>query len=244
MVLDDFLKGISTKAGVYQFYVYSLDKYYIGESVNIQRRVLQHLKGRGKKEIFNAVLKNGFEDIAFKVLQFEENEDRRLDLEEYFKNYHGYRRLLNLVEGKELGSGKRSLVLVDKEGNLKATYNSVSEAASLTNKDPSYIVKLCNFKLGFKENLFWFYENEYSSAELQNRLNKKEEKLNKRNTYNKLKGFVQSKAVLAVSIREEFIFCSIKDAARYFNLDFRRISDCCNNKLASYKNFKWSFINE
>lgn len=51
MVLDNFLKGISTKAGVYQFYVYPLGKYYIGESVNIRRRVKEHLTKGGNIDI-------------------------------------------------------------------------------------------------------------------------------------------------------------------------------------------------
>lgn len=48
MVLDDF---VSTKAGVYQFYVYPLGKYYIGESVNIRRRVKEHLTKGGNIDI-------------------------------------------------------------------------------------------------------------------------------------------------------------------------------------------------
>jgi len=57
MVLDDFIKAVSTKAGVYQFYVYPLGKYYIGESVNIRRRVKEHLtkgKDTGEEYFFNS----------------------------------------------------------------------------------------------------------------------------------------------------------------------------------------------
>ena len=56
MLVSDFIKSLPTKAGVYKFYVYSLNKYYIGESVSIRRRILEHLNGNGKEALHKARL--------------------------------------------------------------------------------------------------------------------------------------------------------------------------------------------
>lgn len=130
MLIDDFIETLPSTAGVYQFYVYPLGKYYIGESVNIRRRVLEHLNGNGKKELFEAIKIYGLDSVGFQILEFESDRQKRIALEQKYKLLYGLDRLLNSISTKENGSCGKAVLAFSKEGKFVRRFGSISEASA------------------------------------------------------------------------------------------------------------------
>lgn len=248
MLVRDFIKSLPTKAGVYKFYVYSLNKYYIGESVSIRRRVLEHLNGNGKKAIRKAILENGVDDIGFEILHFEDNRDNRIALEQHYKCYYGFDNLLNMISVKENGSCAKAVLSFTKEGKFVKRFNSVSEAAVFANREVGTLSDGCLGKAVFVAGYTWFLEDDYTEGKLQQRLlDARVSRMRNRHRVSNLcrsNGENTKKFILGQNATEEYIFMSLSDAARYFNTSITNISACCLGREKQIKNLKWSYINE
>lgn len=248
MQLEGFTSNISSRGGVYLFYIYSHGKYYIGESVNIKRRIKEHLSGNGKEEIYRAYKENGLDDLGFQILCFEDDREKRIELEQKYKLYYGLGRLLNSISTKENGSAGKSVLAFTKEGKLHKRFNSLSEGSAYVNRKIGTISDSLLGKADFVGGYMWFYEDSFSNEVLQRRL------LNRkiRNIKNKTRlakqahtnGEKGKKLVLGRNHDEEIIFMSLSDAARYFNVGVANISACCLGHQKRIKNYEWSFINE
>lgn len=248
MVLDDFIKAVSTKAGVYQFYVYPLGKYYIGESVNIRRRVKEHLTKGGNIDIACMIEMYGLDCIGFQILKFEDDRQKRLELENYYKNFYGRSKLLNKVEGIEsiTPNTSKRIVIYDLMGSHVGTWNNSVEASKALNVSVGSLRLSASGNRKTGQGYICFYEGQTDNIE---------QKLKERLQFvlNRQKYLVElatknyescKKPVLAKRSDEEFVFMSGREAAYYFNIKPANISACCLGKLKIYKNFEWSYVNE
>lgn len=248
MLESDFLKTVTTRAGVYQFYVYSLGKYYIGESVNIRRRVAEHLNGNGKQAIHSAVKQNGLDNIGFQVLGFEEDRLKRISLEQHYKCFYGFDNLLNSISTKDNGSTTKPVLAFSKDGKFYKRFGSISEASGVMDRSPTSISESCKGKSLFIAGYLWLFEENYSETKVQERLlARKERDIKKKQHLIKLSSKnleKNQKPVVGQNALEDLVFMSITDAANYFNTSVSNISACCLGKQKRIKNYEWSFINE
>lgn len=248
MVLNDFIQGIPTKAGVYQFYVYSLDKYYIGESVNIRRRILEHLNGNGKQILFAIVKEHGLDSIGFQILAFEDDRQKRIDLEHHYKCYYGFDNLLNSISVKETGCAGKAVLAFTKEGKFYKRFGSVSEAASFVCRKVSTVSDACLGNAVFVAGYAWMFETEYTEQKLQQKLlaRKIRDIKKKQHLFNLSKNNLElnQKVVTAKNDKEELIFRSITEASYFIGVSVSYLSSCCHKKQKPLKNYEWSIINE
>lgn len=247
MKLEDFIKSLPSKAGVYQFYVYSLEKYYIGESVNIRRRVKEHLKGWGKRELGILVKNYDLDNLGFQILSLEKDRQVRLDLENHYKTYYGYSNLLNSFVGKEsiTPDTSKEIVVFDFEGCCLGIWKNSVEASQDLGVSTASLRLAASGNRKTARNLFCFYTNEETDLyeALDKKLNYIKEK--KKYLYQKAikNGEFCKKPVLAKLKDIEYIFMSVKDAATYFDIKSANVSACCLGKLKTYKNYEWSYLN-
>ncbi len=254
MVLDDFLKGISTKAGVYQFYVYPLGKYYIGESVNIRRRVKEHLTKGGNIDIACMIEMYGLDCIGFQILKFEDDRQKRLELENYYKNLYGRSKTLNKVEGVESlpPDQSKSVVIYKTDGVYVGKYKNSLEAAERLKLNANVLRQVATGDKKTHRGYFCFYESEDQNLEEIIKLkveNLKETKKRQRCQLDKIREDAIDCLRISVygkhrNTGEEFIFNSATHAAKELNLNRSKISACCRGEQKTSGKIYWSYINE
>lgn len=251
MVLDDFIKTIPSKPGVYQFYVYPLGKYYIGESVDIRRRIKEHLTKGGNVDIACMIEMYGLDCIGFQVLCFEEDKQYRLKLEDKYKKLYGFDRLLNKVEGLEKTTNitKKSISCFNLVGDKIADFESAVKAseffkchnstisAAVTGKTLSAVGLIWMLNKGISQKLVLAKIESYKLA-ITNLRNKQTDNL-------KIYGKDARKKVLCKNLKtkETLTFSSIKEASEKLNIPYSTIS---HNLLKTHRsrNFEWSYVND
>ena len=146
------------KSGIYQIINLINGKTYVGSSVNLKRRVNEYLNPlyisrnlkKGNSKIFKALLKYGYINFEFKILEFIEFEtsqsksERRnllLNKEQYFINEIKPEYNINQEAGNNLGriygeevKRKMSLAKIGKPGNKKGAILSLESRALFREK--------------------------------------------------------------------------------------------------------------
>lgn len=205
-------------------YIYKItnlinDKIYIGKTNRtIEERFKEHCneykKERSEKRpLYNAMNKYGIEN--FKIEQIEEcSLEESSDKEKYWIEYYGsFKYGYNATIG---GDGKS---YVDRELVVK-TYNEVQNRTEVSKileidiKTVGHILK-DEFNISVK-----------SSQEISKEKNSKAVAMLDKNTNKVLKTFP-----------------SIRDAERYFNIDYRtHISQVCDGKRKTCRGYKWKWL--
>ena len=146
------------KSGIYQIINLINGKTYVGSSVNLKRRVNEYLNPlyisrnlkKGNSKILKALLKYGYINFEFKILEFIEFEtsqsksERRnllLNKEQYFINEIKPEYNINQKAGNNLGRvyceevrRKMSLAKIGKPGNKKGAILSLESRALFREK--------------------------------------------------------------------------------------------------------------
>lgn len=250
MKLEDFIKSLPSKAGVYQFYVYSLEKYYIGESVNIRRRVKEHLSGKGNAYLYLCFKSYGFGNIGFQVIEFNEDKQERLSLEDKYKKLFGFDRLLNRIEGKEETTNitKKAISCFDLRGNLINSFDSATSAAEFYKCHNSTISAAVNGKALSAKGLIWEFSEKVNPEVISEKIKVYSESINllrlKQTQTIQRYGKDTQKKVRCKNLKTQEIkdFNSIKEAAELLNLPYSTVS---KNLLNTHKsrNYEWSYLN-
>lgn len=131
--------------GIYKITNLVNGKIYIGESVDIYRRISQHKKiGKSKngykrdkdKPLYRALKKYGIDNFSFEIIE-ECEQNIRFDREMYWISYYGCTtkrgKGYNQSDGGEGGSGfsqMREAYQYDLDGNFIAKYKSIKEATT------------------------------------------------------------------------------------------------------------------
>ena len=142
------------KTGIYKITDLSNNKSYIGQSVNIQRRFLQHLR-KDTIAIDIAINQKGFQNFTFQILEEcskeELNEKEQYWIEYYDSFYNGY----NANKGGTASLqqfyffSKKTIELVKKE--LKTTNKSIFEIANQYNMNKSTVYRINVGEIHFDE---------------------------------------------------------------------------------------------
>lgn len=239
MVLDDFIKAVSTKAGVYQFYVYPLGKYYIGESLNIRRRVRDHLTGWGNKVIFETYKNHGLDALGFQILWFDGDKEKRCTKEQLYKLSYGKKNLLNKTLQNEayFDPGnyrhKKRVMEFSFNGELIKTWDSAKQAALGKGGFHQCVTECAR---GARTNAYkrvWIYEDDYTEENLQNKI----KSCNLKRRSKKVNCFNLDRVLLNT-------YSNVEHASKKTNSLPSKISACCNKVRKTHNNFKWSYENE
>jgi group I intron endonuclease len=239
MILNDFIQGIPTKAGVYQFYVYSLDKYYIGESVNIRRRLLEHLTGNGKEEIYKAYCKNGLDDLGFQILCFEEDREKRCIKEQFFKEFYGRSKILNKTVANEFYFDpgnyrhRKRVMEFDLQGNHLRTWESAKQASLSKGGVLQSITQAARNERISMYGKIWIYEKEFTKDKLDQLVI----------DCKKLK---RNRKIRCLDLNNNLVevFSNIEQACKRTKSLPCKISACCRGIRKTHNNYKWEYVNE
>lgn len=234
------MENLKGKAGVYKIENVINRKVYVGSSSNLYERRRNHFNELKKGKHHNLHLqqsfqKYGIENFVFEVLQYIEKDANKykfreelIEIEQYWIDYYnasnkefGYNisKIADSCYGiaMYINNGKPVINL-----NTGKTFKSTSEAARFYGIK-SCIADCCNGKAITAGGYKWAY---IKDGKIQ---------------YNLMKGKVLRRKI--INIEENKEFKSIKDAARYYDIDGRRISEACkSNKL--YNNSHWKYVDD
>ena len=241
--------NMPAKGGIYQFYFFPIKKYYIGESCNLNRRLSEHLSGRGNRWVKLVIEKYGLDSLGFQILEFEEDYEQRLIKERRYKQYYGFDNTVNRVEGLEYNDkGRKPVLQYSKEGTFIRKWPSVVDAEKEICRGISDVLLGRGHLAG---GYFWIYDSEDNpesliKSKIENRKIAKDKQAKHAANIFRENGIKTSKSVLGINQEdgEEIIFSSISDAAKVLGLKIPNISACCRNKQKSAGNYEWSFLND
>ena len=231
MLSNSIQDNLPEKAGVYEFYLFPLEKYYIGESTNVAKRFHQHIIGEGNQLIKQCINLHGLDSIGFQILEFEDDKYNRLLLERKYKQLRGFDKTINRIRGLE--NFTKKVLVYDEFGNFVKEYQSASQYAKDFNLNLQCVTECCRGERPSSAGYLLFYKNNFSEKKLQKKLERYSQ--NKKN-----------KTVYQYDLKDNFIdsFQSIAEAAIKTNSLPCKIGSCCNNKRKSHNKFKWSFTND
>lgn len=127
---------------------------------------------------------------------------------------------------KYTDNNKKSVVQLDKLGNLISTYPSVTEASKTIGVAPNSITHCCKGRTKSIGGYMWKYYDDYNQEDI---------------TIYKRLG--RHQAVVQLSLDLQFIneFESIKDALASINGSGGYITDCCKGRKKTYKGYIWKY---
>lgn len=156
------------KCGIYKFTNKINGKIYIGQSVNIERRIGEHFCRHDGTPFHLALEKYGRDNFIIEILE-ECNIDVLDDREKYYISLYdsenknkGY----NRTSGGE-GRAKKSVKQYDSKGNLIKEYDSISLASAETGVPSPNIQACCGLKPGRKSagGFQWRYSDDIPPTE-------------------------------------------------------------------------------
>lgn len=211
------------------------NKCYVGQTVNYEKRIKEHIYGRNAKRnsmIDRALKRHGSENFEFSIIDVSNNQESADNLErEYIQKYNclkpnGY----NILIGgrKQQGSwNERKIFMYDLQGNYICEFKSSSDAERKTN----YIylrkgINSCCLKKvkKYKDKIFLY------------------EKYNKINPYIKPKSS-RNKKVYQFDLTRKLIgsYESITMASKLTGTSRTSIIGCLRNDYKKANNFLWSY---
>ena len=212
-------------------------KVYIGQSINYEKRMLEHIWGRKNEKqhiqqvIDRAIKKYGKENFNFEKIIDCENQEEADELERYYiKKYNslkpnGY----NVLKGGRFQQGawnSKKIKVYDLEANFLGEYESASEYERLFPKyNALQINASCRKKTRCKDKMFRFAEDE------------KPEKYVKPESCRK-------KKIYQYDIYGNFIneYESVSIASQKTKIPRPQISNCLIGHTLTAKNYQWKYF--
>lgn len=222
--------------GIYKITHRYNGKSYIGQSIHIEERWKEHLRGKGNQPLHEAILKDGINYFKFEILELCPKEEL-FEKEKYWISYydtynHGY----NLNDGSNnhmyaTEKTKKEIFCYDLEGNFIKKYLSLSDAERDTNIDNSNISRAAKTN-GRTKNYQWSYTYVKKMTPY------------KRHTGNVGKN--SGKAINQYDKNMKFIkeYPSAKEAERITGINNSSINQVCNFKRKTAGGYIWRFKGE
>lgn len=208
-------------------------KCYIGQSIHIEYRWIQHCSSNYDSVIHRAIEKYGKSNFTFQILE-ECNKESLDEREQYWiKKYNsivpnGY----NVLSGGH--PGIRDFHKIEKEvhqydlyGQLIAKYPSCSAAALKVNTRPANIAACCRHEVCTTSNYQWRYADDQDLRLITNGLGIR----NRSVTQYSMDG---------IKIKD---FDTIKEAANELKCSQSVICAACNGRQYSAAGFRWAYTN-
>lgn len=220
---------------IYKFTNKTNNMSYIGQSINPEKRKMEHLYGRKNKSdtYFDRILKKRPNDFDFEIIDSANSQDEIDKLEqEYIKLYNclkpnGY----NILKGGRQQRGAWNSKPIDEYdlyGNYIATYESANYYHNFVNKDyqARMIRRSCNDYTHYKERIFKFHGEP------------------KPEPYKKPKS-KKSIKIYQFDENEKLInqFDSIQEASEKTNTNRTSIIGCLKGNYKSANGYFWSYTN-
>lgn len=227
--------------GIYKIENKITHKKYIGQSIHINERFREHIKGRFDKklsDIDQAIQDLGAENFIYEILERCEPEElnkKEIYWISFYNTYlgEGYN---NTPGGNDTSCAtavnERSVEQYSLDGKYINTFKSASEASRMTNIHQTNITCCCNNHPRYKH--AGGYQWKYSNSD-------------KIIIPIKTKIHTTKKKIIGqYTLEEELIatYPSMMEAYRQTGVDSRRISDVCNGKIKMAGNYIWKFIGE
>jgi len=127
-------------------------------------------------------------------------------------------KILNSYKNEKI----KKVIQYDLSGNYIKEFNSIAEAARLTNSDSSRISACCNNKIKSSNNYIWRYEETFIEKYVDNKHNKKSI-----NQYDLLNNYIKT-------------YNSISEAERENNIS--NINHCLSGKRKTAGGYKWKYL--
>lgn len=240
---------LTIKGGVYCYINLLNDKLYIGSTIDLSRRHIEHVKGKASCiTLQNAVKKYGWNNFAYSLLEEVLNENQLVEREDYWIQQYDFDNLYNILpyaysclgvkrskETKERMSdanpNKRMVAQYSTvDGSLINTFSALQKAARETNLDTSNIQKACSKSGWTCGGFFWRYvEDEV----LENIPDRKVVQSTKRRPIAQLD--INTNEIIKVfdsgrQIEREIIGC-------YSN----SVKQVCKGRLQTHNGFRWMY---
>ena len=246
------------KTGIYKITNTNNNRYYIGSSINIRKRWLEHKRLLRQNKHDNDFLqkswnKHGEDSFVFEVLEFVEEASELIIREQYYLDmikpfnkdttYNICENAGNMLGFKHSVESKKNMSKVQLR-----RYEDPKERAkcnvfkNLTEKEREvYIKKLSESHKGIKHSS----ETKIKMIELSlgrghndetkirlSEINKGRESYNKRKVYQ-----------LDLNNNVVKLWDSLTEAAKHFNINPSRICSSCNGRTKTCVGFKWKYLN-
>lgn len=258
------------KCGIYCITNKINSKKYIGQSIDIQRRWMQHKQKNVIARdtfLYKAFIKYGVENFDFSIIELC-NEDSLNDREIYWiSHYDTYKHGYNMtIGGSGNNSGERKysqnkipknfknniccdiddivqIVKLDKDYNVLDIYNSVQECSRVNNIIATNISKTAKALHKTCCGFIFMYYNDIMNM---NKEEIKEYRLNQRKSYNYLEHHSTSKKCIKVFtvIDNAYVgeFESIQKASIILSVDTSSITKVCKGRLKQSKGYIFQYV--
>lgn len=213
-------------------------KSYVGQTLHEKQRLNTHKRaGKNKKLTYRALVvdyaiaKYGFENFEYTVLERDIPQNKLNEREIYWINYFdtlntGY----NLTKGGQNSSqlSKKKVTMYDFEGNYIRTFDSIQDAAELTNNSKSKICNCCKYKRRAAGGYQWRYADDKSNVLPYKRTN------------------TLTKAVEQYSLDGNYLatYKSMAEAARLLNKSVTGISGCVRERQKTAYGYIWKCVDK
>lgn len=222
--------------GIYKITNKINNQSYIGQSIDIENRWSQHIKGKSSnKDLHNDIIFYGVENFIFEILEQckkEELNEKEIYWIKFYNTYFdGYNKNSGGGNSEQCTEKTRKKVYCyDLEGTFLQEYISVSEAARQTKINSGLICRAIKTEGRTKE-----YQWRYDFFE-------KIPKYKRKVSHTKNNKGV-SKPVLQFDLKGKIIneFPSISEASRQTNINLSSIGMVCNGQRGSAGGYFWSF---
>jgi len=208
---------------------------YVGQSINIEKRISYHKSKRFSKTareynyvLYKALRKYDWEDFKITVLEEVENDEDLPIREEYW--YNLLEPEYNMITpGKAFKARSKPVYQIDKETlEIIKEYPSASEAARELNLDPSSVCSVARGKNISIGGYYWQYVEDYT-----------------KDWQPRQKDTTKTKPVLqinAITLQSLLIYDSITEASKVNNMAKNRIWASCNGKTITAGGYIWTYI--
>lgn len=220
--------------GIYKITNLINNKVYIGQSIDIEKRLKKHKYSYDNFHIHRAIQKYGKDNFSYEIIE-ECSQDALDEKEKYWITYYnslepnGY----NMVPGGSNGTGLAKGIPIkqyDLKGNFIKEYPSANQAARELDICASLINDCCNGKMKHYKCFQWRFIN--SDLPIQNLGDSEQIKY-------------QNKSVEQYDLKGNFIkkYSSITEAGQELNISKGSICNCCQGKRKQANGFQWRYEN-
>lgn len=255
------MKTNERMVGVYSVLNNINNKIYIGQSIDIERRWLQHKYGKGNIVLRNAIKKYGIENFTFKILETINTENKSkvqiteeltvleqkwFDIEQPFIKENGY----NIQKtSKPNLTPDRCANFGEKISKIKIDNNHTGKNITQYDLNGNFIREWKSAAevervMGFKsENISASCLRKSKSSNnfiwrfINDEVTHKDIEL----CNNRVKPIIRKIKQLTISGELVKIWPSFKELVNNSEFDNRPVKDCCNGNRHNYKGYMWCF---
>lgn len=159
---ENISKISNSQCGIYKITNIINNHCYIGQSVDIKRRLSEHLLQRYKATIYYAFDKYGIDNFTFEIIELCPKESLNEREKYWIAFYDSYNNGYNMTQGGEgnfMNGHCRQVVQYDQNGNFIAIYNSILDAERALGINPkaSNITGVCKGRNYLDHGFQWRY---------------------------------------------------------------------------------------